>query len=291
MKKSLALALLFAIFACKQTSDNKGIVHNDNLNDNLTNFKNSEYLAQAILWFQQSPEMVAIYLQGFNIAKKSLDNNIKHKKYPKKKNAIVVDIDETILNNSPFEGWLYISDNSYTDSRMNYWIKDTIAQPLPGAVDFLDHVNKLGCEIFYVSNRNKYTELIPTLLNLKKFKLPCADEAHLMLKDTTITGDSNKERRRLLIENELNYEILLLCGDQVTDFYKAFNITSNSSKEEIQDSLMKYQDLFGTRFIILPNPMYGDWLRKIVLGNDHNNTSSHLDSLRKGKTINWKRHI
>ena len=130
------------------------------------------------------------------MAKNALAYNIRHKTEPKKKNAVVLDIDETILNNSPFEGWLYLTNNAYSESSWNEWLRESKSEPLPGTVEFLNYAAKqLKCEIFYVSNR-KNTLLKPTLENLKKFNLPYADEAHLLLRtkgDTTATGKTTKE--------------------------------------------------------------------------------------------------
>jgi 5'-nucleotidase (lipoprotein e(P4) family) len=235
--------------------------------------------------------MQALYLQSYNNAKNALAFNIKHKNFPNKKNAVVVDIDETILNNGPYEGWLYINDKAYSDSSWNAWINESKAEPLPGTIDFLSYAKKSGCEIFYVSNRKKDTQLEQTILNLKKYNLPNADENHLLLKtkgDTTLTGRSTKEKRRLRIENELNFEILLLCGDQVADFDKAFDISKGPTEGQIRDSVNKYQDLFSSRFIIIPNPMYSDWLNTIVRGSDRNDSCSYLDKLRKSKISNWR---
>jgi 5'-nucleotidase (lipoprotein e(P4) family) len=228
--------------------------------------------------------MQALYLQSFNNARNALAYNRNQKKLPGKKNAVVVDIDETILNNGPYEAWLILNNMSYSDSTWNEWVQESSAEPLPGAVEFLSYAKKEGCEIFYVSNRNKDTQSGSTLRNLQKFNLPDADEKHLLLKgreDTTDFGRSTKEKRRLKIENELGYKILLLVGDQLTDLSKVFDIPENSSESSVKDSVIKYQELFGSKFIIIPNPMYSDWLNSIVMGSDRNYSPIHLDSLRR----------
>ncbi|MCX6233661.1 MAG: 5'-nucleotidase, lipoprotein e(P4) family [Bacteroidetes bacterium] len=293
MKKTVFLILALGLFSCNQQTDNIKVLQNriDSLENKLHCCQNSEYLSQSILWFQHSPEMHALYLQSYNVAKKALAYNLKHKVYKGKKNAVVVDIDGTILNNSPYEGWLYFTNSVYSDSSWNAWVQDTKAEPLPGTVDFLNFAKDLGCEVFYVSDRKNDLLFKPTLQNLKKFNLPFADETHLLLKtkgDTTLTGKSTKEKRRLKIENEMNCEILLLCGDQMTDFNKVFDVIKSGTEEQIKDSINKYKENFSSRFIIIPNPMYSDWLIQIIDGNNRNNSCSHLDSLRSNKIINWK---
>ncbi len=290
MKSTIFITIILVLFACNQTKDKSQVALRGNPEMNDRNCS-SEYLAQAVLWYQRSPEMQALYLQSFAMAKIALANNLKHKSFPKKKNAVVVDIDETILNNSAYEGCLYVNNKTYSDSSWNAWVGDAKAEPLPGAVDFLKYVKKSGCEVFYVSNRSKETQTELTLQNLKKYDLPDADKEHLLFKtkgDTTLTGRTTKEKRRLKIENELNYEILLLCGDQVADFDKAFDIEKGLTENQIRDSITKYQDRFGKKYILLPNPMYNDWLNKNILATERETRCHILDSLRKSKVSKWK---
>jgi 5'-nucleotidase (lipoprotein e(P4) family) len=291
MRNAIILLLFFGFLACNQIKDKSHISKTGRQAMDNNCCRNSEYLAQSVLWFQRSPEMQALYLQSYTNAKNALAFNIKHKIFSDKKNAVVVDIDETILNNGPYEGWLYINDKVYSDSSWNAWVNESKAEPLPGTIDFLNYAKNLGCEIFYVSNRKKETQLEQTILNLKKYNLPNADENHLLLKtkgDTTLTGRSTKEKRRLKIENEYNCEILLLIGDQLPDFDKAFDIEKGEPENQIKDSVNKYQDFFSSRFIIIPNPMYSDWLNTIVKGADRNDSCLHLDKLRKSKITNWE---
>ncbi|HBL77023.1 MAG: 5'-nucleotidase, lipoprotein e(P4) family [Bacteroidetes bacterium GWF2_42_66] len=293
MKQIFFLLLALGLFSCSRQNEKITVLQNriDSLQNKLQWYQSSEHLSQALLWFQHSPEMHALYVQGYNTAKQALACNLKNKQYKEKKNAVVVDIDETILNNGLYDGWLYFSGKAYSDSSWNAWGQDAIAEPLPGTVDFLNFAKDLGCEVFYVSNRKQNPLFEPTLQNLKKFNLPFADEKHLLLKtdtDKTPAGKTTKEKRRLRIENELNYEILLLCGDQMADFDDAFDIISGGTEEQIKDSINTYKEKFGSRFIILPNPVYCDWLDQIVKGGDRNNSVAHLDSLRKAKVERWK---
>jgi len=283
--KNIVIAFVFLLLiSCNHKENNNYIVNNDIVGS----FRCSENLGQAVIWYQRSPEMYASYIQGYNIAKRSLENNLAHKKYKQKKNAVVLDLDETVLDNSPYEAWLYDNNKIFESATWNNWVQDEDAELVPGVADFLRYANTSGCEIFYVSNRNKHTQTEATLNNLRKFDLPCSDTFHLLLKDTTITGDSGKERRRRLIEDEYNFEILLLCGDQVADYDKAFDAVRGLSESQVKDSLNKYSDFFGSRFVIMPNPMYSDWLNKNIIGNGTVTDCNVSDSLRKIKLKRWK---
>jgi 5'-nucleotidase (lipoprotein e(P4) family) len=290
MKQIIFLLLAIGLFSCNHQQDKNQLLQKriDSLENKLNNCQNSYHLLQSILWFQHSPELRALYIQSYNTAKEALLNNLKNKIHKGKKNAVIVDIDETILDNSPYEGWLFLTNNVYCDSSWNEWVKEAKAEPLPGTVDFLNFAKDHGCEVFYISNRKKDPLFEPTLENLKKFNLPFADEKHLLLKtksDTNSAGRTTKEKRRLLVENELNYEIVLLCGDQVADFDNDLSVVKGITEKQINERIDKLREKFGSKFIIIPNPMYSDWLSQNISGSDKNNSCTHLDSLRRKKII------
>src|SRR5690606_14129090 len=81
------------------------------------------------------------------------------------------------------------------------------------------------------------------------FGFPNADEKHLLLNSAT----SDKEPRRSAIREQ--YNILLLCGDNLSDFSNVFYREGKNTRQEVD----RAQQLFGTQFIVFPNPMYGDW--------------------------------
>jgi 5'-nucleotidase (lipoprotein e(P4) family) len=286
--------ILLAIYAsgCTNSSDQINILQSriDSL-EKTGSFKNSEYLIQAVLWFQRSPEMRALYMQSYHNAQDALDANLKHP-LTKKRKAVVVDIDETLLDNSPYEAWLAANDSSFTSSSWSSWINDAKAKPLPGALNFLNYAKKRGCAIFYVSNRKKEGQFDATLKNLVDDAFPDAEASHLLLKtaaDTATTSAfTSKEQRRRFISDQLNYEIILLCGDQLADLDKSFNLFAGATENSITDSLNKYSMLLGKKYIALPNPMYGDWLSLFVYQNNQTGTAAHLDSMRKEQLKKWK---
>jgi len=292
LKQFLFIALILAITGCHRRKEFDALQNRiDSLQIELNHRENTAYLTQSILWYQHSPEMQALYIQSFNQAKKALMYNLKHKTNFIKKNAVVVDIDETILNNSLYQGWLFQSNNSFSDSSWTAWVLDTLAKPLPGAIDFLIFAKEMKCDIFYVSNRNQDKHFEATLLNLQKYNLPFADKKHLLLKtkgDTTDIGKSTKENRRLEIKKD-GYEIMLFCGDQLADFDKAFDVNKKDSWRFINDSIYKYREAFGKKYIILPNPIYCDWLNQIINGDKRKKYSfKEMESLRRSQILYWQ---
>ncbi len=265
MKKvsiSTLFVLIIVLSSCKDVS----------LNDNHGKRSDkNEYLMQSVLWYQYSGEMKALYYQAYNIAKFMLDKNLAGSD-PKIKKAVIVDIDETLLNNSPYEGYLIKSGTRNFQAEWAKWIEKSTADTLPGAHDFLKYAAVKGVEVFYISNRS-IAEADPTLRNLQKFKFPFADKSHLILKTEK---SSSKEKRRKQFSKD--YNIILLCGDNLGDFDAAFD---KRDEKQINDSIIKHKLDFGRRFIVLPNPMYGYW-EKTVYGKEKINESK-VDSIRNAK--------
>jgi 5'-nucleotidase (lipoprotein e(P4) family) len=89
-----------------------------------------------------------------------------------------------------------------------------------------------------------------TLKNLQQFNCPDAVTDHLLMKKET----SGKESRRQIVAQ--SYEIVLLLGDNLSDFTAVFDRKiSNERNQAAKDNA----SLFGDRFIVLPNAIYGDW--------------------------------
>jgi 5'-nucleotidase (lipoprotein e(P4) family) len=212
--------------------------------------ENQDPLILSVLWFQKSPEMQAMYYQCYNNATKSLTEKLMNPENRKPK-AVVMDIDETILDNSPVEAYQIINNVPYTDSLWNSWTDKAIAEPLPGALQFILFAKSQGVQVFYVTNRSRSTAYGSTLKNLRDQGFPFADSLHLVLKTTT----SSKEERRQIIASE--YEILLFVGDNIGDFDAVFD---NREGDLVLNAVKQAENKFGDSFIILPNPMYGPWI-------------------------------
>lgn len=207
-----------------------------------------DHLIMSVLWYQKSAEMKALYHQSFNWAKYRVEQELQHQKADNKK-AVIVDIDETMLDNSPFETNCIRTGKGFTKERWMKWTAKSSAKALPGAVDFSHFAESKNVEVFYISNRS-VDEFDVTLKNLQKENFAFADSSHLLLKSNT----SSKKLRRQIVAND--YEILLLIGDNLGDFSEIFEDRSNNyGFKKVEDN----KDLFGKKFIVLPNPMYGAW--------------------------------
>jgi 5'-nucleotidase (lipoprotein e(P4) family) len=215
-----------------------------------------EHLVYATIWFQRSPEMKALFYQGFNIACQRVEQYARQKSVKPK--AVVVDIDETMLDNSPFEAQQIFEGKGFSREFWREWSSKARAEALPGAVAFSRFCDSLKVDVFYISNRN-LDEIEPTLRNLDSLGFAFARTDHLLLKETE---SSKRARREKVLEK---YEIVLLVGDNLSDFSEMFENRGNDWGVSMAE---RYRKEFGNRFIILPNPMYGDWEKKIYSGKD-----------------------
>jgi 5'-nucleotidase (lipoprotein e(P4) family) len=243
MKTRLAILIAFLMPLSLLAQDNttKQI---DTTSNNQAGYR--DYTA-AVLWQQHAGEYRALSFQAYNFAKTSLLERLKQVGKDKKY-CVVVDVDETVLDNSPLQGYEITQGRTFDPKDWSDWTSKGIADTVPGALSFLKFAAEHQVETFYVTNRDT-SEMKGTLYNLKTLGFPYADKAHILLKSNT----SDKEpRRQHILEN---YQILLLCGDNLSDFSNIFYRSGKNTIEQVNAA----QAEFGTHFIVLPNPMYGDW--------------------------------
>ncbi len=245
-----------------------GLFSGCNVDRNVSAQADNEYLLLATLYQQKAAEKRALSYQAFNIAKLMLDNQFRVAGLTKTL-AVVVDIDETVLDNSPFEAKSIIENSSYP-KYWDEWCELAAAEPLAGSVEFLNYAKSKGVVVFYITNRN-IKLLDATVKNLKEKGFPFADENHVLMK----TDDSNKESRRNIVT--ANHHIVLLMGDNLGDFMHVFDDKNIEDRFSLTDS---YKDEFGRKFIVLPNPMYGSWLNDLFDNNSNLSTEEKIEILK-----------
>jgi 5'-nucleotidase (lipoprotein e(P4) family) len=250
-------------------------LHNETVKPELQHYNVPvrEHAIQALLWQQQSAEYRALSYQAFYLARLQLDNLLATKNKTDKPIAIVTDIDETVMDNSPYSGYLINANEEYTPATWAAWVSKKSAEAVPGALEFFNYAASKDVAIFYVSNRNVQLQK-ETMDNLKSLGFPSVTEKHVLLKSTT----SGKEPRR--DEVSKTHQIELLLGDNLSDFSTVFE---NQSTQERNSAAERLQAEFGKKFIVLPNPMYGDWETKGIYESNYNWTTFQKDSIRRKK--------
>ena len=211
-----------------------------------------EQSVTAVLWFQRSAEYRALCYQAYNLAELRIKEYLANPDHEKKP-AVIFDIDETLLDNTPQEAKNILEGKSFSEESWKAWVDQASAATVPGALEFCRWLASNEIEVFYVSNR-KNTEGTYTLLNLQKYNFPYPDRNHLYLRSDT----SSKEFRRSMIGKQ--YNVIMLVGDNLSDFDQVFEDRSVNSGYAAVDSLRAE---FGKKFIVLPNPIYGDWTKPL----------------------------
>lgn len=258
MKKIVIIAGILALTAGCQSPATENVT------------SDNDHMILATLYQQKSGEVAALYHQAFNFARIMIHNDLQNKSVEKKR-AIIIDIDESVLDNSPYQAKCIIDGISYPE-KWDEWCNRAEARALPGSQRFLAYVAAQDIEVFYVTNRKEHLKE-GTIENLKRRALPFADEEHLLMRK----NDNSKEQRRKSLEEE--YRVILLLGDNLEDFTNAFEARGPEARIEVVERL---KDSFGRRFIVFPNAMYGSWETAIYMA-DTTGSEKHdvrLNSLR-----------
>lgn len=222
---------------------------------------------QGTLWVQTSAEHAALCRQAYAAATSHLDAALADPQWSAALEqgqnrallppAIIVDVDETILDNSPFQGELLRNGTAFDPALFTEWVETAQAKPLPGAVAFLRAAHDRGVTIFYVTNRKAHEEPA-TRDNLARAGFPLDDHVDTVLmrleRPNWIWDKSS--RREAIVRG---YRVLMLIGDDLNDFVGNSRVTLEQ-RHQLSDS---HRDWWGERWIILPNPTYGSWLGAI----------------------------
>lgn len=238
--------------------------------------ENNNELVLATLYNYYAAEYEALTYQAYNAASYRI-KEIKAEFPDRKDMAIVLDIDETVLNNSPYQAKLILENISY-DSCWNDWCNAAIAKAIPGVYEFLRLADSLQFNIYYVTNRKDKFVKDGTIRNMKALDFPQCTEDHFLLRKET----NSKQSRREYIEKE--NEIVLLVGDNLGDFFEDSKIPVERSEQVSQ-----LKNEFGRKFIVLPNAMYGNWLDALSLNNDPKKLDSLLQIMTGNE--NWANKV
>lgn len=220
---------------------------------------------QATLWVQNAAEYSAITTQSYNTAQRMLplsledsfwtaslnqQENENHLSLPP---AIILDIDETVLDNSPFQARMIKQNKTFNIEDWNAWCNEANADAVPGALEFTNYAAEKGVTIFYISNRSYEVE-DATRKNLIAEGFPVSDSIDTIMSNGEEPGwNSSKVERRRMVEE--NYRILMAFGDDLNDFLPAKGITQETRAALVEENAHK----FGRMWFVLPNPVYGSW--------------------------------
>jgi acid phosphatase len=224
-----------------------------------------------VLWMQTAAEYRATCLQTFGAARRALDAALADPKWTAaveqsdpadKPPAIIVDVDETVLDNTPYNARLIAGGQTFSLDTWAEWVRETSARALPGATAFLDYVASRDVTVFYVTNRAAELE-DATRQNLRALGFPLGTDAvdTVLTRNDHDTAGSEKSPRRHRVAR--THRVLLMLGDDLGDFLRG---ARDAPLEERARLVEDYREYWGQRWFVFANPIYGSWLSR--LGED-----------------------
>lgn len=204
-------------------------------------------LGDGIKWFRTAAEYKAITLSVYRAATAAVTAAAQGR--PRDSWAVVLDADETVLDNSVFQRDLARGTAPFTEDLWAAFVRQRSAVPVPGARAFLEKVKELGGRIAIVTNRwNNLCE--DTRENFRLQQIPFDSIACRV-----DTGE--KDPRFAAAATGAAFgdgkarEVLAFVGDNIQDF--------PTLRQTLRDQPDAAFDAFGVRYFVLPNPMYGSW--------------------------------
>ena len=217
----------------------------------------------AVLFKRTSAEYKANTFQIYTSAKNNIDKALADKSWTALKNqlkdyqnlppAIILDIDETVLDNSEHQVRSIKNGTNYPIG-WKEWVSEESAGALPGVKEFLSYANTKGIKIFYVTNRTHDLEEY-TRNNIKSLGLPFDNDMDVLLMKNEKGWGSDKTSRRDLIRKD--FRVIQIFGDQLDDFIPLTESAKSMNERKIL--IDKYADMWGEKWYMLINPMYGEW--------------------------------
>ncbi len=221
-------------------------------------------LLNAVLWMQRSVEYKASALTAFALARIRLDQALADKDWtaaPKEQTgayqalppAIVLDVDESIIDNSGYQAWMTLKGTTFDSKTWNAYVNTVTSQVIPGAVEFARYADSKGVKVFYVSNRTADEEPA-TRKNLEKFGFPMGGnvDTMLMTRKQPDWGSAKGTRRAFIAKS---YRILINVGDNFGDFVDDYRGGEAERLKVMEDNKARW----GREWIMIANPSYGSF--------------------------------
>jgi 5'-nucleotidase (lipoprotein e(P4) family) len=238
-------------------------------------------LLWAVAWKQTAAEYFALCHQAYNLARMQLEKALQHHDPQGKPLAVITDMDDTVMHAASYWGHLINENNDFFDDAVwDRWVPKNLVTPVPGAKDFLSFCEREGVEVFYVTSRNQGEKTYEFALGQLRFlEFPFADPEHL----TVYRDTSDKSPARTEIGQTHN--VVLLIGDNLNDFKRDYYL---KDVDERRAAMEHDRAEFGTRFILLPNPTDGHWVRAIFGASEPEASNANRRTLRQAATrVAW----
>ncbi len=233
----------------------------------------------ALTWVQNSAEYKLLARQTYGLALTQLSVGVQDRKwsadevqvadggFEDKTPAVILDCDETVLDNSFYNARNVATGKKYDRDAWNDWCVEGRAEAVPGALEFIKAAEGLGVKIFYITNRQDVVKDV-TIKNLNKLGFKC-DEHNVFTKNEDEGRAHDKVSRRAMVAKD--HRIVLLIGDNMGDLCSGMSVPNTKRRNEVA---LEKSEMLGSRWIMIPNPVYGSWQRSLPEGDKALKTKS-----------------
>jgi acid phosphatase len=222
----------------------------------------------ANLYLQTSAEFHAACLQVYRSATDRLRHLAESGSLKGQNPAVIMDLDETVFDNSAFQTYLYRSGREYADELWGNYERDFAADVtlIPGANDFILAAEALQVNVVFLSNRSEANRA-STVSALERLGVAGNNNVgeRLFLKEVGASSDKSSRRDRVAAR----YQVVMLLGDNLRDFAEVFvapKLPANPTPADILSAMAarkteveRARAHWGHDWFILPNPVYGEW--------------------------------
>lgn len=221
-------------------------------------------LLLATLWTQRAVEYKGNALTVYALARIRLDEALADKAwtaapgeqsgdYQALPPAIILDVDETLLDNSLYQVWMMKNNQSFSTKTWNQFCAAQVSTAIPGALEFVKYADSKGVKVFYITNRDATTEK-DTWENMQKLGFPMGGNVDtFLMQNEKPEWAGAKSTRRAVVTRD--YRVLLNIGDNFGDFDDRYR-TSEAERAKAFEADMRY---WGKQWLMIANPTYGSF--------------------------------
>jgi acid phosphatase len=248
-------------------------------------------LLNAVLWMQRSAEFKASALTAFALARIRLDQALADRAWtgaPKEQTgayqslppAVILDLDETVLDNSDYQAWMALRGTTFDPKTWNAYVNTVTSLAVPGALEFVRYADAKGVKVFYVSNRTAEEEPA-TRRNLEKLGFPMGGgvDPMLMSRKRPDWGSAKGTRRAFVAKS---YRVLLNVGDNLGDFVDEYRGTEAERLKVME----QHRERWGREWIVIANPAYGSF-ESAPFGHDFKLSDGERRRLKRAVLDAW----
>ncbi len=238
-------------------------------------------LLWAMAYKQTAAEFYALCHQAYNLARLRIDLVLKQHQPGDRPLAVITDMDNTILHALSYWGYLINEGRDFFDDAIwDEWLPNNLITAVPGSIDFFNYCKRQGVEVFYVTNRNQGERTFEyALAHLQHLNFPIDSEDKLFV----FRESSDKSPARKKIDE--THEIALMLGDNLNDYRRDYYVKDVDERRALME---RDRDDWGSKFILVPNPTDGHWVRAIFGDSEPAPTNENRQILMDAATrVAW----